>query len=165
MTGPGRPTLFKPEFAEQAYNLCLMGAINEDLADCFEVSRSAIDKWLRREPAFADAVRRGRALADGEVSRALHSRAVGFTYQTTKVVLYKGERVLLPVTIYQPPHVGACLFWLQNRRPDQWRRNGARKPPAELDDPLSRQARDVGPAGRELVDHGVVAPVEMVETA
>src|SRR5262245_40374254 len=163
MDGPGRPTLYKPEFAEQAYDLCLMGATNQDLADCFEVSRSTIDKWLRREREFAQTVRRGRDLADAEVARALYSRAVGFSYQATKVLLHRGEPVFVPVTVYQPPHVGAGMFWLRNRRPDLWRRDD-RRDDRRLQ-AASRQARDVGPADGELAHHGVIAPVEMVEAA
>ena len=37
MDGPGRPSLYQPEFAEQAFELCLAGATNLDLADTFEV--------------------------------------------------------------------------------------------------------------------------------
>ena len=43
MNGPGRPSLYKPEFAEQAFELCLAGATNQDLADTFEVGHSTID--------------------------------------------------------------------------------------------------------------------------
>ena len=64
MDGPGRPSLYKPEFAEQAFELCLAGATNRDLADTFEVGHSTIDNWLQKQPEFAQSVRRGRALAD-----------------------------------------------------------------------------------------------------
>jgi hypothetical protein len=43
MDGPGRPSHYKPEFAEQAFELCLAGATNLDLADTFEVGHSTID--------------------------------------------------------------------------------------------------------------------------
>jgi hypothetical protein len=74
MDGPGRPSLYKPEFAEQAFELCLAGATNRDLADAFEVGHSTIDNWLQKQPEFAQAVKRGRVVADGAVARALHSR-------------------------------------------------------------------------------------------
>ena len=32
MDGPGRPSLYEPEFTEQAFELCLAGATNQDLA-------------------------------------------------------------------------------------------------------------------------------------
>jgi hypothetical protein len=86
MDRPGRPSLYKPEFAEQAFELCLAGATNRDLADTFEVGHSTIDNWLQKQSEFAQSVKRGRALADGAVARALHSRAIGYSYETTRVV-------------------------------------------------------------------------------
>ena len=94
MDGPGRPSLYKPEFAEQAFELCLAGATNRDLADTFEVGHSTIDNWLHKHPEFAQAVRRGRALADGKVAHGLYSRAIGYSYETTRVVLCQGEPVV-----------------------------------------------------------------------
>ena len=120
MDGPGRPSLYQPEFAEQAFELCLAGATNLDLADTFEVGHSTIDNWLQKHPEFAQAVKRGGALADGKVAHGLYSRAVGYTYEATRVVLYKGEPVVLPHTVHKPPDVRAGTFWLRNRRPDQW---------------------------------------------
>ena len=43
MDGPGRPTLYKQEYAEQANKLCPGGARNDELAECFGVSCSTID--------------------------------------------------------------------------------------------------------------------------
>ncbi|HTG24990.1 MAG TPA: transposase, partial [Reyranella sp.] len=63
MDGPGRPSLYKPEFAAQAFELCLAGATNRDLADTFEVGHSTIDNWLQKHPEFAQSVKRGRDLA------------------------------------------------------------------------------------------------------
>jgi hypothetical protein len=126
MNGPGRPTLYKEEFAEQAYRLCLAGATNPDLAECFEVDRSTVDKWLQRLPEFAQAVRRGRAIADGEVAHMLYARATGYTYETTKVLLHNGEPMPVRHTVHCPPDVRAASFWLRNRRPQQWSAQAAR---------------------------------------
>ncbi len=121
MDGPGRPSLYQPEFAAQAFELCLAGATNRDLADTFEVVHSTIDNWLQKHPEFAQSVKRGRALADGRVAHGLYSRAIGYTYETTRVVLHRGEPVAVPHTVHKPPDVRACTFWLRNRRPQQWR--------------------------------------------
>ena len=147
MDGAGRPSLYKPEFAEQAYELCLAGATNQELADGFDVGHSTIDNWLRKHPEFAQAVRNGRDLADGQVARGLYTRALGYDYETTRVVLHRGEPVSVRQTVHRPPDVRACIFWLRNRRPQQW---GARPAGA------SRQADDVRPAEDELVHHAVV---------
>ena len=92
-TEPGRPSLYKPEFAEQAYGLCLAGATNQELADGFDVGRSTIDNWLRKYPEFAQAVRSGRSLADGKVAHGLYARAIGYDYEATRVLLNRGGPV------------------------------------------------------------------------
>ena len=152
MDGAGRPSLYKPEFAEQAYGLCLAGATNQELADGFGVAHSTIDNWLRKHSEFAQAVKRGGALADGKVAHGLYSRAVGYTYETTRVVLYKGEPVVLPYTVHKPPDVRAGTFWLRNRRPDQWGdpwRDGPEPVQHEVDwSPLDAASGRARPAGQ-----------------
>src|SRR4030081_3253375 len=121
MDGPGRPSLYQPEFAAQAFELCLAGATNRGLADTFEVGHSTIDNWLQKHPEFAQSVKRGRALADGRVAHGLYSRAIGYTYDATRVVLHRGELISVPHTVHKPPDVRAGIFWLRNRCPEQWR--------------------------------------------
>jgi len=123
MDGPGRPSLFQQQFAEQAYRLCLAGATNDDLAEAFDVTRRTVDRWLQAHPAFTEAVRAGRLIADGEVAHNLYRRAVGYTYETTKVLLSGGAPVSVSQTVHRPPDVRACIFWLRNRRPQQWAEN------------------------------------------
>jgi hypothetical protein len=120
MDGPGRPTLYQEEFAEQAYKLCLAGATNDDLAIAFDVGPRTIDRWLQAHPTFADAIRRGRKIADGEVAHKLYCRAMGYTYETSKVLLSHGVPVSVPQTIHCPPDIRACIFWLRNRQPQRW---------------------------------------------
>ena len=147
MDGPGRPSLYQPEFAAQAFELCLAGATNRDLADTFEVGHSTIDNWLRKHPEFAQSVKRGRALADGRVAHGLYSRAIGYTYETTRVVLHRGELISVPHTVHKPPDVRACTFWLRNRRPQQWRKGA--KPAHDLAGPGVRGRIDRAWRSRE----------------
>ena len=122
MSTLGRPTLYAPEFCEQAHNYCLLGATNEDLAGFFHVCRSTIDNWLASHPDFAAAVTAGRAEADARVARCLYHRAVGYEERTEREVIAKGELRTLAQTVRHPPNVQACIFWLRNRRPRDWSR-------------------------------------------
>jgi hypothetical protein len=120
MSNRGRPPLYKPENADLACKLCMLGATNDDLGKCFEVSRTTIDHWIETIPEFADGVRQGRDLADAAVIHKLYSRAMGFTKEITKHVLHRGELREVPVTLYYPPDTQACFFWLRNRRRLHW---------------------------------------------
>jgi len=137
MSTRGRPTLYKAENAELARKFCMLGATNEDLARCFEVSRSTIDHWIDTIPEFAEGTRRGRDLADAAVIQKLYSRAMGFTMEIKKHVLYRGELREIPMTLYYPPDIQACIFWLRNRRRRDWQEKG-------------KAAQDDGPTISEL---------------
>jgi hypothetical protein len=41
----------------------------------------------------------------------------------TKVFCHRGQPVTANYTVQLPPDVRACIFWLRNRRPEQWREN------------------------------------------
>jgi hypothetical protein len=109
----------------------MLGATNEDLARCFEVSRSTIDHWIDTIPEFADSIQEGRDLADVAVTQKLYSRAMGFTMEIKKHVLYRGELREIPMTLYYPPDIQACIFWLRNRRRRDWLEKGKPAPRAD----------------------------------
>ena len=70
----GRPTVYQPETAGIARHACMLGATNETLAERFEVSRRTADTWIATLPAFSDAVRNGRQVADESVVSSLFAR-------------------------------------------------------------------------------------------
>jgi hypothetical protein len=117
----GRPTVYKPDNAEIALKACILGATNETLAERFKVSRRTIDSWIATIPEFSDAVRQGREVADEAVVSALFARATGMEQKMTKVFCHRGQPVTADYTVHLPPDVRACIFWLRNRRPEEWR--------------------------------------------
>jgi hypothetical protein len=119
MPGFGRPTLHRPEYNEQAHDHCLLGATNAELAELFAVGI----------PEFARAVRHGRAVADGRVARSLYERAVGFGLTVERTVLHRGEERKLTNTVHYPRDTQACIFWLRNRRRQDWAVRPAAMPP------------------------------------
>jgi high affinity Mn2+ porin len=50
-------------------------------------------------------------------------RAVGYTYESYKIIMPAGARkpVIVPYLEHVPPDVTAGIFWSKNRRPDRWR--------------------------------------------
>ncbi|MES2487385.1 MAG: hypothetical protein V4581_15745 [Bacteroidota bacterium] len=69
---------YKDEFADQAYKLCLLGAIDRDLGAFFGVTRETIIHWKSDHPAFAEAVSRGNRAADME-NRFTGQRLIGLS--------------------------------------------------------------------------------------
>lgn len=129
MNDPGRPTLYRPDYCDLARNYCLLGATNEHLGVFFDVTSRTIDNWIAQHPAFAAAVREGRAIADAGVAHGLYQRAVGHEHKVQGTVWHLGKERPVSDTLYYPPDVRACIFWLRNRQPRLW--NGRITMPAD----------------------------------
>ncbi|MCO5092651.1 helix-turn-helix domain-containing protein [Bosea sp. (in: a-proteobacteria)] len=121
MAERGRPTDYRPEFAEQASKLCALGATDYELADFFGVDTRTIYRWKNVHADFCQAVTCGKESADERVERALFNRAVGYTFESEKVFQHQGEIIRAPVDEHVPPDPSAAKLWLTNRRPDRWR--------------------------------------------
>jgi hypothetical protein len=117
----GRPSSYKPEFAEQATKLCLLGATDEDLADFFKVSIRTIANWKTDREEFLQALKAGKDQADDRVERSLYQRAVGYTFDAVHFSSFRGKVTATEFRQHVAPDVVAQIFWLKNRRPDAWR--------------------------------------------
>lgn len=113
---------YNPDFAEQAYKLCLLGATNPELADFFGVVSTSIQNWIIKKPDFRDAVLRGKAKADAEVAHKLYQRATGYRVSESETTVGEdGKEITHTKTRLIAPSVTACIFWLKNRARDRWR--------------------------------------------
>lgn len=119
----GRPTKYKPEYAKIAKKMCELGATDFDIVEALGVARSTFYKWRLEHKAFSDALKTGKESADDRVESSLYRRAVGYEYDAVKIFQFQGQEVVVPYTEIQHPDVTAAIFWLKNRRPDQWRAN------------------------------------------
>lgn len=119
----GRPSKFKEEYVEQVEKLCLLGATDEQIADFFHVADSTISLWKKTIPEFSEALKRGKLEADATVAQSLYKRANGYTVKdVVKIFSYEGVAFASdPYDEKLPPDTTACIFWLKNRQPDQWR--------------------------------------------
>jgi len=119
----GRPSKYKPEFAEQARKLCVLGATDLDIANFFEVDARTIYRWKAEFEEFRQSLKRGKDEADDLVEQRLFQRATGYTHDAVRIFMPKDadEPVYAPYIEHHAPDVTAAIFWLKNRRPEQWR--------------------------------------------
>ena len=124
----GRPSLYRPEYDEQARRACmLMGATVQELAGFFSVSDSTIEEWMRTHESFSRAVKEGRSEADADVAHKLFRRATGYSHDAVKIITVadgnnSGSHVeQVPYVEHYPPDTTAAIFWLKNRNPQKWR--------------------------------------------
>ena len=118
--GGGGVCKYRPKYAQMASKACAAGFTDRELAELFGVGESTINKWKLDHVEFAGALKRGKFPADERVERSLFQRAIGYTYDTVKILKPAGttEPVIVPYRQHVPPDVTACIFWLKNRRPD-----------------------------------------------
>lgn len=117
----GRPSKYKDEFVTQAEKLCKLGATDMEVADFFEVEVRTLYRWKAEHDDFCQALKAGKAEADARVERSLFARATGYEHNEVDIRVVGGEIVQTPLRKHYPPDTTACIFWLKNRRPDEWR--------------------------------------------
>ncbi len=131
---PGPKGLFKQSMVERAFELCLLGLRNNDLATAFGVHPDTIELWLRNHPEFAKAVRAGRVEADAKVAKALYERATGYSCPDTVVLTNRvteydengkplrsyTEPLIVPVVKHYPPDGYSAQKWLAIRQREYW---------------------------------------------
>lgn len=119
----GRPSKYQPAYAESAQKLCRLGATDVDLADFFAVDVRTIYRWQAVHEEFCQALKAGKEHADERVTRSLYHKAVGYEHDAVKIFMPAGADapVYAPYREHVPPSDTAAIFWLKNRRPEEWR--------------------------------------------
>lgn len=115
---PGRPTLYRAEFVEQARRLALLGLTNDEMSEFFEVGPATFDRWMAAHAEFRCAINGAKDIADAEVAASLYKSAIGGHFIETDQVV-NGEVVTMKRQL--PPEIAAQIFWLKNRQPKLWR--------------------------------------------
>lgn len=119
----GRPTLFRPEYVDQARMLCELGATDADLARFFGVEPRTINYWKEAHPEFLQSVKSAKADLDAQVEQSLFRRAMGYSHEAVKIFadVKSGATTVVPYTEHYPPDATSMIFWLKNRQPERWR--------------------------------------------
>ena len=103
--GKGGPLKYDRRYAKIAALAYNAGHIDQEVAELIGIGVPTLHQWKLHHKEFAEARKSGKAPADERVIESLYNRALGFV---------RNGR-------YFPPDVTACIFWLKNRRPDEWR--------------------------------------------
>ena len=118
----GRKSEYQKEYADQALKLCLLGAIDKELAEFFSVSVQTLNKWKKDYPEFLESLKKGKNIADANVASRLYNRAIGYSCKATKFATSEVRITDAKEYIeHYPPDTTAAIFWLKNRQPEKWR--------------------------------------------
>lgn len=143
----GRPSKYRPEYATQVRQLCMLGYTDAKLAMFFGVKEITINRWKKDHPEFGDQLRAGKEVPDMQVASALFHRAVGYSHPETDIKVIDGRIVMTDLVKHYPPDTAAIGMWLYNRQPELWK---ARREEVE--------ASTAAPAQISRIEIEVVAP-------
>ncbi|WP_375103781.1 helix-turn-helix domain-containing protein [Paenibacillus sp. RS8] len=108
------------------------GLTDEQIADNMGIKRPTLYEWKKRHPDISDTLKKGKEVIDRHVENALLKRALGYRYDEVtrepgtvedeetgelKQVMVETKRVTKEVQ----GDTTAQIFWLKNRKPEQWR--------------------------------------------
>ena len=121
-------TKWQDDFPERAEEYARQGLDDKQIAHNLGISERTYYFYQERYPQFLQAIKRGKAPVDDEVENALLKRALGYEYEEVRTETLRAPdgkdfKVLkvTKITKLILPDVTAQIFWLKNRRPDQWR--------------------------------------------
>ena len=98
------------------------GLIEKQIAKNMGVAESTLRNWKNIFPEIAEALRKGKEVVDREVENALYKRALGYWVTETETTTYPdGTTKTTEKRRHIVPDTTAQIFWLKNRKPDQWR--------------------------------------------
>lgn len=97
------------------------GLINEQIAHNMGINPKTLYEWMKRYPKIAEAIDSGKEVVDRQVENALLKRALGYEYTEIKKK-YGVDGLETTTTVKEiSPDVTAAIFWLKNRKPDDWK--------------------------------------------
>lgn len=97
------------------------GLTDEQIAARMGISVSTLYEWRKKYSEISESLKKGKEVVDIEVENALLKRALGYTYN--EVTHERVGNQLIPTKIVKkemPPDTTAQIFWLKNRKPEQW---------------------------------------------
>lgn len=123
MAKRGPKTKYNPDtFPIIVSALAEHGKTDEEIAASLGVSRDTFHKWRKKYPELKEVTDNGKAIADKVVEDSLYNRANGYSAKEKKIVKNPDGTVRQEITEkFIAPDTTACIFWLKNRKPKEWR--------------------------------------------
>lgn len=119
----GVDTKYKEEFVEMAYEFLQEGKTMKQLAQFLGISKSTLYQWKDKYDKLSDAISRGRAKADDLIEESCYEAARGMWIEEEQAFQNKttGEITIITVRKQLPPNPILTKYWLNNRKPQEWR--------------------------------------------
>ncbi len=98
------------------------GLTEEQIAKNIGIDKTTLYRWKIKESNICNALKKGKEVVDFEVENALLKRALGYTITINEQKVDKDGCVHdTKRDVHIPGDVVAQIFWLKNRKKEQWR--------------------------------------------
>lgn len=98
------------------------GLTDEQIAEKMGISVASLYNYKKDHLEILEALKSGKEVVDRQVENALLKRALGYEYEEVKEKYENGFCVERTITKKEVvPDTTAQIFWLKNRKPDEWR--------------------------------------------
>lgn len=100
------------------------GLTDEQIAENIGIRRETLYDWCKRHPNISNALKKGKEVVDRQVENALLKRALGYEYtEVTKEYIPEVGKMIVTKEVSKQvvPDTTAQIFWLKNRKPEDWR--------------------------------------------
>jgi len=117
----GRPSKKDTISLTQLETLAGLGLTMEEMSQVLGINVDTLYTY-QKDPKFSEVIKRGKVKADQKVVKSLYKRACGYKYDEVTQEIREGElKVTKVVTKEIHPDTTAQIFWLKNRRSNDWR--------------------------------------------
>lgn len=110
------------------------GLTDEQIANNLGIAYSTLREYRDKYSALSAALKKGKEIVDYEVENALLKRALGYEYEE---VTYEHGKETKRVLKHVVGDTTAQIFWLKNRKPQQWRDKKDIEHSGEVNNPYS----------------------------
>ena len=104
------------------------GLTDEQIAHNMGITRKTLAEWKNKYSDISDTLKINKEIVDTQVENALLKRALGYSFTETtrerklnedtgKYEMVTTKEIVKEVT----PDTTAQIFWLKNRKPEEWR--------------------------------------------
>lgn len=104
------------------------GLTDGQIAEQMGIAPSTLYEWKKQYSEISESLKKGKEVVDRQVENALLKRALGYKYkETTQELIFNKDtgcselKVTKVVEKEAIPDTTAQIFWLKNRKPEEWR--------------------------------------------